>query len=47
MGRDTKGRPLRLQTRHYATAEEAREVAAWCAVVLCIPYKDYTAEAAA
>lgn len=47
MGTDQKGCPVRLETRHYADLNEARVVAAWCAVVLCIPYKDHTAEATA
>lgn len=46
-GKDAQGRPVRLQTRHYTNLAEAREVAAWVAVVLCIPMKDHTAEAAA
>jgi hypothetical protein len=47
MGKDPKGRPVRLETRHYTNVQEARVVAAWCAVTLCIPYKDHTGEATA
>lgn len=44
LGRDAKGRPIRLETRHYHDIRHAREVAALTAVVLCIPYADLTGE---
>lgn len=47
MGKDAQGRPVRLQTRHFEDVEEAREMAVWVAVVLCVPMKDHTREAVA
>ena len=44
IGQDQKGRPVRLETRHYKDIGEARITGAWCAVALCIPYHDCSAE---
>lgn len=44
LGQDAKGRPVRLETRHYPDIRHARELAALTAVVLAIPYHDLTGE---
>lgn len=44
LARDAKGRPVRLETRHYEDIRHARELAALAAVVLAIPYHDLTGE---
>ncbi len=44
IGRDDKGRLVRMETRHYSDIRRARELAALAAVVLAIPYHDMTGE---
>lgn len=44
LGRDKRGRPVRLETRHYQDVRRAREVGALTAVVLMIEYHDLTGE---